>query len=72
MDHHKFMEYLRHVPNHPSYKVVPHVYKNAKGVDEVIWLHQCYWDDVDWLETQGDIGNSDRRNSPSINENIKT
>lgn len=46
---------LRHVPNHPSYKVVARVYKNAKRVDEVIWLHQCYWQYVDLLETQGEI-----------------
>ncbi len=59
MDHHEFMKYLRHVPNLPSYKVVSRVYKNAKGVDEFIWLHQCYWDYVEWLEARGDINFSE-------------
>ena len=55
MDHHKFMKYLHHVSNHPSHNAIPRDYKNAKGVVEVIRLHQYYWDDVDWLEAQSDI-----------------
>ena len=39
MGHEEYMRYLRHrTPNHPVCEVVSRVYKNAKGVDELIFL----------------------------------
>ena len=45
----KFVAYLRHTPNHPNYALEKRVYKNALGIDEIIIMHQSYWDYVDWL-----------------------
>ncbi len=55
MDHQEFMRSLRHVPNHPDYEVQARAYKNTHGVDQMIFLHKCYWEYVDWLEARGDI-----------------
>lgn len=55
MDHQQFMQTLRRAPNAPSYEIVSRIYKNASGVDEIIWLNRGYWEQVDWLESRGDI-----------------
>ena len=55
MNHQEFMRSLRRVPNHPNNKIVARTYKNAKGADELIFLHQVHWDYVEWLEARGDI-----------------
>ena len=50
------MNYLRGgTPSAEPYDPIARVYENAKGVDEIIHLHRCYWDYVDWLEATTDI-----------------
>lgn len=49
MDHHAYMRSLRASPNAVEYDIITRVYKNAAGIDEIIFLHRGYWDYVDWL-----------------------
>ena len=52
----EFLNYLRHgLPNSPEYEIEPRVYKNAKGVDEIIHLTRNYWRYVDWADQNTDI-----------------
>lgn len=47
------MHHIRNrTPNGFSYDVVPRTYKNAKGLDEVVWLNRSYWDYAEWLEIE--------------------
>lgn len=56
MSHQRFMNFLRGgTPSTPPYDPIARVYKNASGVDEIIHLHRCYWNYVDWLEATTDI-----------------
>jgi hypothetical protein len=56
MNHQEFMTYLRdQTPENRDDIPTPRAYKNARGVDEIIHLHESYWDYVDWLETTTDI-----------------
>jgi hypothetical protein len=60
MSHQEYMRYLRqNLPNHESCEVQSRTYKNAKGVDEIIFLTSGYWAYVDWLEARGDISFAD-------------
>ena len=54
MDHHAYMRSLRASPNASEYEIATRVYKNASGVDALIYLHQGYWDYVDWLTQNAD------------------
>ena len=56
MGHEDYMRYLRHrAPNHASCKIQSRVYKNAKEIDEIIFLPAGYWWYVDWLEARDEI-----------------
>lgn len=47
------MHYIRNrTPNGFGYDVISRTYKNAKGLDEVVWLNRSYWDYADWLEIE--------------------
>lgn len=54
------MDHIRRdAPYHPSYDVIARAYKNASGIDEMIYLHRVCWDHVDWLEANTDINFAD-------------
>lgn len=56
MDHQEYMHSIRHeTPTDEDYDVVSRSYKNTAGADELIFLPDNYWDNVDWLEARGDI-----------------
>lgn len=56
MNHQEFMRYLRdQSPEYIDDKVTPRAYKNASGVDEIIHLHESYWDYMGWLEETTEI-----------------
>lgn len=42
-------------PNHPTYDIEARAYKNAKGVDELIYLPKGYWEYVAWVEANTEI-----------------
>lgn len=51
MNQKEFLDHLRYrTPNSDSYNVEPRSYKNAKGIDELVFLTRNYWDYADWLE----------------------
>ena len=50
MDHQQYIQSLRRAPNSPNYEILARSYKNALGIDELIFLHRVTWDYVDWLE----------------------
>lgn len=51
MNHSEFMHYIRNqTPSGRGFDVVPRTYKNAVGVDEVVWLNRSYWKYADWLQ----------------------
>lgn len=53
MNQQEYMHWLSTaLPNHWSYETVARPYKNAKGVDEMIFLTPANWDYVDWLEAK--------------------
>ncbi|PCI85560.1 MAG: hypothetical protein COB24_12660 [Hyphomicrobiales bacterium] len=49
------MDYFRNLPNHPEYKTVTRIYKNAAGLDEIIIMTKVHWDYVAWLEAEENI-----------------
>jgi len=56
MNHQEYMTHMRtRTPSTPTYDVVARAYKNAKGIDEIIHLHRCNWDYVEWLEANTGI-----------------
>lgn len=56
MKHTEFMHYLRHrTPNTSGYEPLPRIYRNAKGIEEIIYLPRCWWSYVDWAEANTDI-----------------
>ena len=56
MNHQEYITHLRtRTPSAPNFDVIGRAYKNAQGIDEIIYLHSCYWDYVAWLEDTTDI-----------------
>ncbi|MFQ6550608.1 hypothetical protein AADZ90_021910 [Aestuariibius sp. 2305UL40-4] len=41
------------LPLHPSYEPIGRMLPNAFGVEELVVMHQNYWDYYDWLVDQG-------------------
>ena len=55
MNHQEYIHWLRTgLPNHWSYEIETRPYKNAKGVDAMIFLPHVYWEYVDWLDAEGE------------------
>lgn len=55
MDNKDYLDDLRRrSPNHENYEIEARAYKNAKGVDELIYLQRGYWRYADWLESNED------------------
>ena len=55
MNQQEFLSHLRsRSPNHETYEIEARAYKNAKGVDELIYLQRGYWRYADWLEANVD------------------
>jgi hypothetical protein len=71
-----FNLFLDSAPKSEGYEVIGRTYKNAFGVDEIITLHQNYWDYVDWLVGKGiDIQEwiiecDKNRDDKSLSENL--
>ena len=56
MDNKKYLDDLRRrSPNAKSYQIEARPYKNAKGVDELIYLQAGYWRYVEWAEANTEI-----------------
>jgi hypothetical protein len=56
MNHQEYMTHMRtRTPSLPTYDVVGRAYKNTQGIDEIIYLHRCNWDYVEWLEANTEI-----------------
>ena len=56
MNHHEFLSELRHkTPNLKATEIEARAYKNAKGIDELIYLPKGYWAYVVWAEKNTDI-----------------
>lgn len=45
----------RRSPNRESYQIEARPYKNAQGIDELIYLPKGYWDYVAWAEANTEI-----------------
>ena len=51
MDNKEYLDGLRRrAPNHENYEIEARPYKNAKGIDELIYLQKGYWRYAEWLE----------------------
>ncbi|MCG8405203.1 MAG: hypothetical protein MI923_08410 [Phycisphaerales bacterium] len=60
MDNRKYLADLRRrMPNRPSHKIEARSYKNASGVDELIYLPTGYWNYVEWAEKNTEIDFAD-------------
>ncbi|MEP3198207.1 MAG: hypothetical protein ABJO57_10080 [Lentilitoribacter sp.] len=56
MNQREFLQDLRsRSPNDERYEIEVRAYKNAKGVDQLIYLQRGYWRYVAWAEKNTDI-----------------
>lgn len=56
MDHQEYLQDLRkRSPSLETYEIEARPYKNAQGVDELIYLQRGYWDYVAWAEQNTEI-----------------
>lgn len=56
MNHHEYLRDIRtRSQNTENNEIEARPYKNAKGVDELIYLTKGYWNYVDWAEANTDI-----------------
>lgn len=56
MNQREFLQNLRsRSPNAETYEIEARAYKNAKGIDELIYLQRGYWDYIAWAEQNTDI-----------------
>lgn len=56
MNQREFLSDLRQrSPNDEVYDIEARAYKNAKGIDELVYLQQGYWHYVAWAEKNTDI-----------------
>lgn len=60
MDNKHYLDDLRRrSPNLPCYEIEARPYKNAQGVDALIYLQRGYWDYVTWAEKNTEIDFAD-------------
>jgi hypothetical protein len=56
MNHHQYLQDLRRrSQNLDRHEIEARAYKNAKGVDELIYLTKGYWEYVEWAEKNTEI-----------------